>query len=112
MPCLSFPTEILYLMVSIILKPDMNWEERGADALLSKECWRLIKSGVPKASIKISHFHIYVNKQKHGEIINSAFCLTPQHGSNNSVPNSVSHSTAAPTDVVMDTSLSINTPTS
>ena len=96
----------------IILKPDMNREERDADALLLKECWRLINSGVPKASIKISRFHIYVNKQKHGEIINSAFCLTPQHDNNNSVPNSVSHSTAAPTDVVMDASSSTNTPTS
>ena len=88
----------------------MKWKERDADSLLFKKCWRLVKSGVPQASIKISCFHINVNKQKHGETINSVFCLIPQHSNNDSAPNSVSHPTAAPIDVAMDASLSPNTP--
>ena len=96
----------------ITLKPDMNREEREADFLLLKERWRLIKSGVPKTSIKISRSHIYVKKQKHGEIINSIFCLMSQHSNIKSASNSVSHLTAVPTDVAMDTSSSTNTPTS
>ena len=96
----------------ITLKPDKNQEESEADSLSLKERWHLIKSGVPKTSIKISCSHIYVNKQKHGEIINSIFCLTSQHSNINSSCNSVSHLTAVPTDAAMDASSSTNTFTS
>ena len=67
----------------IIIKPDMTREERKADSLLLQERWRLIQSGVPKSSIKISRFTIYVNKCQHGQVINSAFCLTPQSSTSN-----------------------------
>ena len=62
---------------SIIIKPDMTREERKADSLLLQD------SSVPKSSIKISRFTIYVNKCQHGQVINSAFCLTPQPSTSN-----------------------------
>ena len=61
----------------IIIKPDITCEERKADSLL------LQNSGVPKSSIKISRFTIYVNKCQHDQVINSAFCLTPQPSTSN-----------------------------
>ena len=47
----------------IILKPDMNHEERDADSLSLKERWHLVKSGVLKATIKISQSLSHVCKQ-------------------------------------------------
>ena len=70
----------------IILKPDMTQEEKHADSLLLQERWRLIQSGTPRTSIKISHSTIYVNKRKHGQVLNSAFCLTPLSDNNNNSP--------------------------
>ena len=47
----------------IILKPDMNHEERNADSLSLKERWHLVKSGVLKAAINISQSLSRVCKQ-------------------------------------------------
>ena len=78
----------------ITINPDVTHEERNTESLLLQERWCLIQSGVPKAA---SRSFIYINRRKHGEVVDSMFCLTPQ--SDNQAHASISHKTAITTNV-------------
>jgi len=58
---------------SISIKPDMTPEEKQKEALLLKERWSLLESGVNKADVKIRSGSIYVKGKKHGYVSNSVF---------------------------------------
>ena len=45
---------------TIAIKPDMSCEEKQKEALLLKERWSLLQSGVNKADIKIKSGSIFV----------------------------------------------------
>ena len=57
----------------ILVKPDMNHEERHREAILLKERWSLMNSGVDKKHIKIRGTKLFVKDLIHGEIISSVF---------------------------------------
>ena len=63
-------------MFSIIIKPDMTPQNQHKEALLLKEQWALIKSGVDKADIKIKSSSLYVKSTKHSYVLNSVFNRT------------------------------------
>ena len=52
----------------IIIKPDMSPEERRNEALLLKERWSLIQSGVPREVIKIRGHRLLVRNKLYGEV--------------------------------------------
>ena len=54
----------------------MNPQDQRKEALLLKECWSLIQSGVSKSDIKIKS-SLYVKGTKYGYVLNSVFNLTP-----------------------------------
>jgi len=60
---------------TIAIKPDMTHEEKQKEAVLLKERWSLLQSGVNKADIKIKFGSIFVKGKKHGYVSNSTFCL-------------------------------------
>ena len=60
---------------SVSIKPDMTPDEKQKEALLLKERWSLLQSGVNKADVKIRSGSIYVKGKKHGYISNSVFHL-------------------------------------
>ena len=56
---------------SIIIKPDMSPEEKQKEAILLKERWSLMQSGVNKIDTKIRSGSIFVKGKKHGYVSNS-----------------------------------------
>ena len=67
---------------NITIKPDMNPQDQRKEALLLKERWSLIQSGVSRSDIKIKSSSLYVKGTKYGYILNSVFNLTPNFSSN------------------------------
>ena len=63
---------------NITIKPDMNPQDQRKEALLLKECWSLIQSGVSRSDIKIKSSSLYVKGTKYGYVLNSVFNLTPK----------------------------------
>lgn len=61
---------------NITIKPDMSPEDQRKEALLLKERWSLIQSGINKADIKIKSSSLYVKGTKYGYVLNSVFNLT------------------------------------
>ena len=55
---------------NITIKPDMNPQDQRKEALLLKERWSLIQSGVSKSDIKIKS-SLYVKGTKYGYVLNS-----------------------------------------
>ena len=47
----------------IIIKPDMDKEERDTESMLLSERWNLIQSGIDRKLMKIRNKQIYVNNQ-------------------------------------------------
>lgn len=62
---------------SIVVKPDMTPEQRSQEAVLLKERWLQMQSGVPKQSIKIRYDKLYINNRPHGQVINSVYHKLP-----------------------------------
>ena len=60
---------------SVSIKPDMTPDEKQKEALLLKERWSLLQSGVNKADVKIRSGSIYVKGKKHGYASNLVFHL-------------------------------------
>ena len=58
---------------SITVKPDMSPQEKQKEALLLKQQWSLMQSGINKADIKIKSSSIYVKGKKYGYVLNSEF---------------------------------------
>ena len=58
---------------SITVKPDMSPHEKQKEALLLKQRWSLMQSGINKADIKIKSSSIYVKGKKYGYVLNSEF---------------------------------------
>ena len=61
---------------NISIKPDMNSQEQHKEALLLKERWSLIQSGVNKYGIKIKSSSVYVKGIKHEYVLNSVLHYT------------------------------------
>ena len=61
---------------NITIKPDMNPQDQRKEALLLKERWLLIQSGVSRSDIKIKSSSLYVKGTKYGYVLNSVFNLT------------------------------------
>ena len=55
------------------LKQDMSREHRAVEAVLLKERWKLIESGVPRNCIRIKNSHLLVNGELFGQVKNSKF---------------------------------------
>ena len=53
----------------------MSPQEKQKEALLLKQRWSLMQSGIDKADIKIKSLAIYVKGKKYGYISNSEFNL-------------------------------------
>ena len=51
-------------VTSISIKPDLPTAERKANAILLKERWSLIGTGVDRKSIRICGYKLYVNGKK------------------------------------------------
>ena len=62
---------------SITIKPDLPAAIRKGNAILLKERWSLINSGIDRKSIRIHGQELFVNGQVHGKISGSVFVLTP-----------------------------------
>ena len=58
---------------NITIKPDVNPQEQHKEALLLKERWALIQSGVNKADIKIKSSSLYVKGTKYDYVLKSQF---------------------------------------
>ena len=60
------------------IKPDMTLDERKIESLLLLERRSLINSGATRSSIKISGIVIFVNKLRHGMVLDGDFkkCLS------------------------------------
>ena len=58
---------------SIAIKPDMSPTDRKIEAILLKERYTLIKSGVSKGQIKIRGNAIFVSNAKIGSVVNFEF---------------------------------------
>jgi len=71
---------------NVRIKPDMTPAERKIEPLLLKESWYLIQSGIDRKSIKIRYNKVLVQKNLHGQVINSTLFL-----SNMDSPNSLDH---------------------
>ena len=76
------------MIIVLFIKPDMTLQNQHKEALLLKEQWALIISGVDKADIKIKSCSLYVKGTKHGYVLNSVFNRTSN----------------APSSLAMDTS--------
>ena len=61
---------------NISIKPDLSPQDQQKEALLLKERWSLIQSGVNKSDIKIKSSSLYVKGIKYGYILNSVFNYT------------------------------------
>lgn len=92
----------------ITIKPDLSPTNRKIEALLLKERWRLIESGVDRRHIKIRGSNIYLNDQLHGKIIESELSLVSNpmesskgvnHQSSNTQSSSFSVSQVPPSNV-------------
>ena len=57
----------------ISVKPDMTCEERAVESIRLRECYTLASSGTNKSNIKIRGSSLYINKIKHGSVINSKY---------------------------------------
>ena len=53
----------------------MNPQDQRKEALLLKERWSIIQSGISRSDIKIKS---YVKGTKYGYVLNSVFNLTPK----------------------------------
>ena len=60
------------LPAGITVKPDLSIQERHIEAMLLKERWSLIQSGVNKREIKIKSSVLYLREKKHAEVSNSS----------------------------------------
>jgi len=58
---------------SITVKSDMSPDEKQKEALLLKQRWSLMQSGIDKAVIKIKSSSIYVKNRKYSYVSNSVF---------------------------------------
>ena len=87
-------SQILYkrscLSPPIIIKPDLTPEQRAQEALLLKQRWQLIQSGISRKNIRIRGNKLYVNNCVHGQIINSEYCVSPSSGNVASATNTLS----------------------
>lgn len=61
----------------ISIKPDLSPEERTIESLLLKERRSLINSGINSSCIKIRGNILFLNKNKHGTIVDSMFQHLP-----------------------------------
>jgi len=68
----------------VMIKPDMNPEERKTEAALLSERWRLIGSGIDKRDIKLRGSKLLVKGKKHGEAVN--FKFVPKSPVNSNAP--------------------------
>lgn len=57
----------------VSLKPDRSPQERKREAVLMKERWRLIQSGIERNCIKIRQSKLFVNQKLHGQVIDTKF---------------------------------------
>ena len=57
----------------ILVKPDMNREERHRESILLKERWSLMNTGTDKKHIKIRGTKLFVKDRLYGEITDSVF---------------------------------------
>ena len=55
------------------IKQDMSPEQRKIQALLLKERWNLIQSGVPRSEIQIRNTRLLVKGKLHGQVKNFEF---------------------------------------
>ena len=55
------------------LKQDMSREHRAVEAVLLKERWKLIQSGVPRNHIRFKNSQLFVNGNLLGQVKNSKF---------------------------------------
>lgn len=62
---------------NITIKRDMSPQDQHKEALLLKERWLLIQSGVSKTDIKIKSSSLYVKGKKYGYVYKSVFNLSP-----------------------------------
>ena len=62
---------------SFTIKPDLPAAIRKSNAILLKERWSLINSGIDRKSIRIQGQELFVNGQLHGKISGSVFVFTP-----------------------------------
>ena len=62
---------------SISIKPDLPSEERKANAILLKERWNLINSGIDRKCIKIRGLNLLVNGKLYGKVSDSVFVQVP-----------------------------------
>lgn len=60
----------------IVIKPYMSPEERIDEAVLMKQRWTLIESGVDRKRIKIRNTRLYVDRKLHGKVANSQYQLS------------------------------------
>ena len=61
----------------IIIKPDLIPEQKAQEALLLKQRWQLMQSGISRKAIRIPGNKLYVNNYIHGQIINLEYCVSP-----------------------------------
>ena len=104
----SLLTSYQSLPPNIHIKPDLSPEDRKVEAILLKEQWRLISSGLDRKSIKIRGSFIFVNKNLHGKVTN--FTLSLASVSTEQAPSIVSslncHSAPSPPPPQSQTHLS------
>ena len=60
---------------SISIKPDLSLADRKIEALLLKERWQLIQSGIDRRFIKVRGSKIFVKNQLHGKVVDSTLSL-------------------------------------
>ena len=70
-----FTKEVICLL--IIIKANLMPEKRTREALLLKQRWLLIQSGISRKNIKIRGNKLYVNNYTYDQIINSEYCVSP-----------------------------------
>lgn len=58
------------------IKPDMTKEERKIQSILLQERRKLIQSGESSQHVKLRGNSLYLNKRKHGSVINSKYVAT------------------------------------
>lgn len=78
------------------IKQDMPPESRKIEALLLKERWKLIQTGVPRSAIRLKNKCLFVEGKVHGRIFNSEF----QFSQSVTVPS--------PSEVVQNSVSSVN----
>ena len=55
----------------IVIKPDLIQQERQHNLLLLDERWKLMQMGIDKKNIKIKFSIIYLNVNKHAQVLNN-----------------------------------------